>query len=109
VAVRAQAPSQPADVWDKVALGDAVINDVAFHSMAFDAGAPDKALVGLEILQRFVVRFDFDRRIMTLTRPDAFTYSGVGAVIPFHFQDNQPEVTRSHRRDRRAFHHRYRR
>ena len=77
----------------QIALGDAVINDVAFHSMAFDAGAPDKALVGLEILQRFVVRFDFDRQIMTLTRPDAFTYSGVGAVIPFHFQDNQPEVT----------------
>lgn len=76
----------------KIALGEAVIGDAAFHSMAFDPGDPDKALVGLEILQRFVVRFDFDRRIMTLTRPDAFSYSGKGAVVPFHFQDNQPEI-----------------
>ena len=77
---------------EKIALGEAVIRDAAFHSMAFDPGAPDKALVGLEILQRFVVRFDFDRQIMTLTLPDAFNYRGDGAVIPFHFQDNQPEI-----------------
>ena len=77
---------------EKIALGAAVISDAAFHSMAFDPGDPDKALVGLEILQRFVIRFDFDRRVMTLTRPDAFNYSGNGTVVPFHFQDNQPEI-----------------
>jgi len=80
---------------EKIALGGAVISNVAFKSMAFDPGDPDKALVGLEVLQRFVVRFDFDRRVMTLTRPDAFNYSGNGAVIPFHFQDNQPEISGS--------------
>ena len=77
---------------EKIALGEAVISDAAFHSMAFDPGDPDKALVGLEVLQRFVVRFDFDRGVMTLIRPDAFSYAGNGAVIPFHFQDNQPEI-----------------
>ena len=29
---------------------------------------------------------------MTLTRPSAFHYNGAGSVVPFHFQDNQPEV-----------------
>ena len=75
-----------------VGLGEATVHDVAFHSYAFAPGQPDKALMGLEILQRFVVRIDFDRQIMTLTRPDAFSYGGYGAVIPFHFQDNQPEI-----------------
>ncbi len=49
-------------------------------------------MIGLETLQRFVVHFDFDRMVMTLTRPEAFQYGGTGAIIPFHFQDNQPEV-----------------
>jgi hypothetical protein len=77
---------------ERISIGGAAIGDVAFHSLAFNPGEPDRALVGLEVLQRFVVRFDFDRGVMTLTRPDAFTYSGSGSVIPFHFQDNQPEV-----------------
>lgn len=77
---------------DRIGLGDATIRNLAFHSFAFAPDEPDKALVGLEILQRFVVRFDFDRHIMTLTRPDAFAYRGKGAIVPFHIQDNQPEI-----------------
>ena len=73
-------------------LGDAKVHNLAFHSFAFHPDKPDEALVGLEILQRFVVRFDFDRLTMTLTDPHAFEYHGTGAVVPFHFQDNQPEV-----------------
>ena len=80
---------------DSVAFGGAVMHDVSFHSRAFHPDAPDRALVGLETLQRFVVRLDFDRHVMTLTEPHAFTYSGSGMVVPFHFQDNQPEVTGS--------------
>jgi len=74
-----------------VAIGGAELRNAWFHSFAFDPADPDKALAGLEILQRFVVHFDFDRQIMTLTRPDAFVYRG-GTVIPFHIQDNQPEI-----------------
>ncbi len=77
---------------DAAALGEAVVRGLPFHSFAFDADQPDKALAGLEILQRFVVRFDFDHQIMTLSQPEDFDYHGDGAVIPFHFQDNQPEV-----------------
>jgi len=79
-------------VLDNLAIGAARIHGLQFHSAAFRPDQPNEALVGLEILQRFVVRFDFDRMRMTLTRPSAFHSSGKGAVIPFHFQDNQPEV-----------------
>jgi len=75
-----------------VAIGGAQIHGLAFHSFAFRPEDTQLALVGLEILQRFAVRFDFDRRVMTLTRPEGFAYRGSGAVIPFHFQDNQPEI-----------------
>jgi len=77
---------------DSVRIGDAQINGLAFHSFAFHPDQPNEALIGLETLQRFVVRFDFDRMVMTLTKPEAFHYEGQGAVVPFHFQDNQPEV-----------------
>ena len=69
-----------------VGLGEASVHDVAFHSFAFAPNEPDKAIIGLEILQRFVVRLDFDRQVMTLTRPEAFTYHGTGTIIPFHIQ-----------------------
>ncbi len=77
---------------DTVAIGNATIYDLAFHSFATSPDQPEKAIVGLEMLQRFVVRFDFDRQIMTLTRPSAFSYRGTRAVSSFHFQDNQPEI-----------------
>ncbi len=94
---------------DSVRIGEAEVKGLIFHSFAFYPDQPDEALVGLEILQRFVVRFDFDRMVMTLTRPDAFHYEGTGAVVPFHFQDNQPEVRGGDRRCRRPVRHRYRR
>lgn len=75
-----------------IALGDAQIRAPAFKSVAFAPEEPDKALVGLEVLQRFVIRFDFDRQVMTLTRPEVFGTSENGTVIPFDFQDNQPEI-----------------
>jgi hypothetical protein len=76
---------------DTVRLGDATVHNLAFHSFASAPGAP-QALVGQEILQRFVVHFDFDRRVMTLTKPAAFAYTGSGTIIPFDIQDNQPEI-----------------
>lgn len=77
---------------DSIQIGGARVAGLSFHSFVFHSEQPDEALVGLEILQRFVVRFDFDRMVMTLTRPEAFRYDGSGTLVPFHFQDNQPEV-----------------
>lgn len=76
-----------------VTIGAAKVHGLSFHSFAFYPPDPSEALMGLEILQRFVVRIDFDRGIVTLSKPETFDYHGKGAVIPFHFQDNQPEVT----------------
>ena len=75
---------------DTLEIGAVRLTGLRFHSFAFAPEAPDRALVGQEVLQRLVVRFDFDRQVMTLTRPSAFRYDG--DVVPFHFQDNQPEV-----------------
>ncbi|MBS0470141.1 MAG: aspartyl protease family protein [Proteobacteria bacterium] len=75
-----------------IALGGAKVRGLSFHGFPFYPPDPDEGLIGLEILQRFVVHIDFDRNVMTLTRPQAFRYDGKGVVVPFHLQDNQPEV-----------------
>ncbi len=77
---------------DSLAIGGAVVAHPAFHSFAWDDERPDRLLIGLETLQQFVVQFDFDRLTMTLTPPASFRYAGDGAIVPFHFQDNQPEI-----------------
>jgi PDZ domain/Aspartyl protease len=79
-------------VVDTIAIGDAAINHPRFSSFAWNEVFPQRLLVGLEVLQHYVVRIDFEAMTLTLTRPDSFDYRGTGAVIPFHFQDNQPEV-----------------
>ncbi len=75
-----------------LAIGAAHVRGLEFKAVGFAPDAPERAIIGLEILQRFVVRLDFDRQVMTLTRPQRFAYAGSGTVLPFHFQDNQPEV-----------------
>jgi hypothetical protein len=76
-----------------ISIGGATMRNLAFHSFDFSAAKPKLVLVGQETLQRFVVSFDFDQMTMTLTEPKAFRACGRGTVIPFQFQDNQPEIT----------------
>ncbi len=73
-------------------IGGAMVKAPRFIVLQVDDAQPRRLLVGQEILSHYVVRIDFDRMTMTLTRPDAFEYRGHGAIVPFHFQDNQPEV-----------------
>jgi hypothetical protein len=68
-------------VVNSLAIGSARVRGLSFQSFAFNPDAPDEALVGLEILQRLVVRFDFDRMRMMLTRPEAFRYGAVGSRL----------------------------
>ena len=65
----------------------------AFDSFLLFPDAPKRVLLGLETLQHYVVRLDFDTQRMTLTPPASFHHTGDGAVVPFVFQDNQPLVT----------------
>jgi hypothetical protein len=75
-----------------LSIGGASIEALAFTSFDWNPRQPDEVLMGLEVLQRWVVRLDFDQMIMTLTRPEAYHFDGHGTIIPFHFQDNEPEV-----------------
>ncbi|HTD28854.1 MAG TPA: PDZ domain-containing protein, partial [Xanthomonadaceae bacterium] len=75
-----------------VSIGTAGLNDQIFNSFAWNSQYPRRMLMGQELLQHYVIRIDFDRLTMTLTTPDAFHYQGDGVVVPFHFQDNQPEL-----------------
>ena len=53
---------------------------------------PFPTVVGCEMLHQFVVRVDYDARLLTLTRPDKFVYRGSGVVLPLHFFGNTPAV-----------------
>lgn len=79
-------------IVDTVEIGDVRLSKQSYKVLPFAAKAPERTIIGLQILQRFAVSLDFDRQTMTLTRPDQFAYHGTGPVIPFHFQDNQPEI-----------------
>jgi hypothetical protein len=80
---------------DSVSIGGATIGAQRFSSFQLFSRYPERMLVGLEVLQRYVVSLDFDTMQMTLTPPEQYRYDGNGTKIPFHFQDNQPEVTGS--------------
>jgi S1-C subfamily serine protease len=75
-----------------VSIGGALVRDTVFDSFTWDDENPEQLLVGLEILQRYVVRIDVDTMVMTLTPPDAFRASDRGVALPFVFQDNQPLI-----------------
>ncbi len=81
-------------VADTLSIGAMTLDHVRFDSFepSWASTFPKRLLVGQEVLARYVVRVDFDAMTLTLIRPDSFDYRGPGAVIPFHFQDNQPEI-----------------
>jgi predicted aspartyl protease len=76
-----------------LSLGAAVVPRPTFDSFPLFPDSPKRLLMGLETLQRYVVRIDFDTLRMTLTPPASFRYTGDGAIVPFVFQDNQPLIT----------------
>ena len=77
----------------EIAIGAATVRRPVFSVHDFDARAPRRILVGAEFLQRYAVRLDFDAMTMTLTQPERFEAPARAAVLPFHFQSNQPEIT----------------
>jgi len=73
-------------------IGGVRLANQVYKVLPFSGAAPERTLLGLQIFKRFVVRLDFDRQTLTLTRPQGFAYRGGGTAVPFHFQSNQPEV-----------------
>ena len=79
-------------IVDTVDLGDVRLTRQTYKVVERSKRAPESTIIGLQLSLRFVVSIDFDRQTLTLTQPDQFVYRGGGQVVPFHFQDNQPEV-----------------
>jgi hypothetical protein len=82
---------------ETVEIGDATIANQLFAvyplgSLADVEGVPEYGLVGYEVFKRFVGKIDYERSLLTLWLPSAFTYHGSGTVVPFHFNEHIPQV-----------------
>ena len=83
---------------DRLQIGDATLSRQLFA--VFDLaplepveGAPMPGLVGFEVFQRFVVRIDYARRLLTLTLPGADPEPDSAMVwVPFRFKGRTPQV-----------------
>lgn len=49
-------------------------------------------VIGYDLLKRFVVEVDYDRRSLTFHRPQAFRYRGEGDALPIRLRDRKPYV-----------------
>lgn len=49
-------------------------------------------LIGYDVLSRFVVEFDFDRRIVSFFDPATWKYEGPGAPVPFVLHHGIPTI-----------------
>ncbi|MEW6365718.1 MAG: aspartyl protease family protein [Acidobacteriota bacterium] len=82
---------------EKVQLGGLTISNQVFYvfpleSMENVEGAGPFGLIGYEVFKRLVVKLDYEHKIATFTTPEDFAYEGGGAVIPFTFKDQIPQV-----------------
>ena len=79
---------------DSVQIGGLTLLHPTFAVM--DMGSlPITAMIGAEVLRRFIVRVDYDTHLLTLSRPDTFVYRGQGIVLPLHLHGHIPAVNGS--------------
>lgn len=64
----------------------------AFDGKTRDAVDNFGGLIGYEIFKRFVVKLDFERKIVTLTLPSRFMKRGRATIIPFKLSNTIPLV-----------------
>jgi membrane-associated protease RseP (regulator of RpoE activity) len=80
-----------------VTIGHAVMRHQIFDVAPLDRldaveGVRMAGLVGYELFARFVVRFDYAGRTLTLIDPAHFDAAAAGTAIPFTFHEQIPEV-----------------
>ena len=49
-----------------------------------------QGIIGYDLLKRYVVRLDFDQSVLTLHKPDSYTYAGDGEVLPLEMHQRKP-------------------
>jgi hypothetical protein len=80
-------------------LGAAALRDPSFLIVKLprylvDRGSrpPIAGILGQEFFTGFVVRLDYQRRVLTLSAPNRFRYAGSGVCMPFVLDDRTPVV-----------------
>ncbi len=76
---------------ETVTLGGLTLRRPLFYVLDLPA-LKDHPIIGYELFKRFVTRIDYDKNLLTFTRPDRFIYNSTGISVPFRFNDRIPEV-----------------
>ncbi len=77
---------------DDMEFGDMKMKTPIFEVIGSQNDAFVPAIIGAELLRRFVVSIDFDTHLMTLTEPSAFHYTGNGIVVPFRIHESHMPI-----------------
>ncbi len=77
---------------DTVQIGGMTLKKPVFTTIPYFDGEGGEPVAGAELLDRFVIAINYDDDTMTLTRPEAFHYSGTGIVVPFKYHDGHMPV-----------------
>jgi hypothetical protein len=67
-----------------VALSDDVLH------LSNYVGMPIHGVFGFDLFRHFVVKIDFNKKILTLYRPEKYEYKGKGEKIPITIEDAKP-------------------
>lgn len=81
-------------------VADATLRDQSFYVLPLDAmskveGVEEQGMIGYETFRRFVTRFDYGARTVTLIDPKRFDPKDAGTPIHFDFADHNPEIAGS--------------
>jgi hypothetical protein len=75
-----------------IALDLTQLPALPLDEVAGSYGAFMDAIIGRQLLQRYVVRIDYDSRSLTLYDPKTFEYTGKGSVLPIELRNGLPVV-----------------
>lgn len=80
-----------------VRIGNAELTDQPFLIIPYPYSfyergqrVPLAGILGLEWFERYAIRVDYTRRLLTLTSLRNFSYRGRGAAVPIRFQEDMP-------------------
>ena len=84
---------------DRVDFGDATMRDQHFYVLPLQYGTVERGprpplagLIGLELFERFAVRLDYPRKMLTLRKADPRERRVAGHVVPITFDDDIPLI-----------------
>jgi hypothetical protein len=63
-----------------------------FSQLLPSLGHDMAGLLGYDVISRFVLSIDYQKKIVSLSDPSSFKYSGTGVEIPLGFAGNYPQI-----------------